>query len=1230
MRLAGFLLLAALGAKAPPPAPAVEPDPDAARFAAAVKELARDRALPRAIVPLSVLHQMEDDLPDLARLAGVYAEVGRDPRALPEIRALALFHLAGLERSRGNLQKSTRELERLGFLSGWQVAGPFDDEGKRGFDAVYPPEEAIDLAGRYPGKSREVGWRPVPPEGQVMGFVSLGNLLRPNREVTVYALAVVDSPRDQRADLWVGASGAVKAWIDGALVLSDRAYHPARLDQFGARVSLHRGSNRILLKLCNADARLGFYARMADPSGRALALSPVALPPLPPPAKAAAEKPERLDGVVKQLERRVRAARGPDEAAARMDLAVAEAERLSDDLGDRRAAEEARRAAALLPTSVEAQLLAWRLDDDRNRRRADLETALSAHPSDSRVLTALANMELQRSRPAEAARLAARAVAAAPRHLPARLALVQAHEQAGLGARAALEAARLADDFPTFPAAVAAASRAARRLDRLGQASLLGRKQLALRYDDEAARASLMRILLERGEVDAVLELLDAAQRLDPSDPFLRLRRADVLAANGRIDEADAAYAAAARLCPEEAEVHERRGRAQLRAGHRREALASFQRALELKPQNPQLKELVRQLEPERARFETPYLLDAPALARAAPAAAPDDDAVILGELKVTRVFPSGLSATYSQVVVKVLTQRGADAWRSHSIQYAPDRQEVRVERVRVVKPDGSVVETSQEGERSASEPWYRLYYDTRLRTVTVPTLAAGDLLELAYRREDVGSDNLLSDYFGDITFLGDAWRRLRTDYVLLVPEGRKIHANEPALASLKSTRRVLADGVAEYRWTAQDVPRIETEPGMPGWSEVAPYVHVSTYGDWDQVAAFYWRLVRDQLKPGPEVREAAARIAREVAERQGGKAGHDERMLVRAVHDFVVTSTRYVGLEFGIHGYKPYRVDQVLSRRFGDCKDKASLAHALLESLGIDSRIVLLRMRRLGRIPERPASLAVFNHAILYVPKLDLWLDGTAAYSGSSELPGEDQGAAALVVNAGEPPRFLYVPEGRAENSRTESRFDVALEPGGSASVEGTSRIEGTKAPDYRRAYQAEHDRRALLEQAFSRTFPGLRVDRVEVSDLGRIEEPVQLRFTLSAPRYAQPDGEGLRFTPFGQSAVYTESFAPLSSRRYDLVLGEPWEARFTYRYKLPKGWHPVEIPEPARLQAAFGSFEVTVRADGDGLVAQGQVVFSRSRISVADYAAFRDFLGRLDRALARPIRVGPARGAP
>ncbi|HYG69258.1 MAG TPA: DUF3857 domain-containing protein, partial [Anaeromyxobacteraceae bacterium] len=662
----------------------------------------------------------------------------------------------------------------------------------------------------------------------------------------------------------------------------------------------------------------------------------------------------------------------------------------------------------------------------------------------------------------------------------------------------------------------------------------------------------------------------------------------------------------------------------------------------------------VRALEPERERFERPYLLDAEALARAARPPRDDDDAIVLGELKVTRVFPSGLSSTFQQTVVKAVTARGVDATRHQSIAYAPDRQEVEVVRARVLKADGTVVEAYDEGERSTSEPWYRLYYDTRARTLTFPALAPGDVLEVAWRVDDVAGENLLSDYFGDLTYVDEGARKERFEYVLLVPADRPIHHDEaPGIAHRE---RRLEGGVVEHRFSARDVPRLRFEPMMPGWSETSRYVHVSTYASWDEVARFYWGLVKEQLRPNEDVRATAAAIAGDVLRARGGdvrlaagapgpsvrpstgsgrtdfpEAALDpetELAIVKAVYDFVVSQTRYVGLEFGIHGYKPYRVDQILQRRFGDCKDKASLMHALLASLGIDSRVVLLRMRKLGSMPERPASLAIFNHAILYVPKLDLWLDGTASFSGSRDLPGEDRGATVLVVNPDGPPRFGTVPEAKPEENRTESTFEVALAPDGGATLRGRSRIRGVQAPGYRRAYQAERERRATLEQAFNRTFPGLEVKALTVSDLGRLEDDVTMQFELEVARYAQPDGDGLRFTPFGAAAGYTEAYAAASSRRHDLVLGDPSETRFTYRYALPPGWRVADVPDPVEADGPFGAFAVRYRVEGAALVAEGHLTFETGRVAAKDYPAFRRFTADVDRAFGRKARIEPAEG--
>jgi tetratricopeptide (TPR) repeat protein len=709
---------------------------------------------------------------------------------------------------------------------------------------------------------------------------------------------------------------------------------------------------------------------------------------------------------VARLDAFARAARGrAQEAEARRELALALAERQSADFEERRPAREARRAAELAPRSVEAQLLAASLEEDHARRRSHVEAALAAEPGNPRALAALAREELDQGRPHAAVRLLDRAVSAAPRWAAPRVDRVEALDRAGLEVRAVRVAAETADAFPTPPGAVRVAARAAARLSRVDDALARFRTLLALRLDDAEARGTLAHLLVERGDVAGAAALFTEGWG-SIRDAEQRLRLADLLAANGHAAEAEAADAAALRIAPDDADALERRGRARLAAGRAKDALVDLQAALDRRPQSPELKELVRSLEPARERFEAPYLLDARALAAEARARRADDDAIVLGELKVSRVFPSGLSATFHQVVVKIVNDRGAEAFRRHVISWTPDRQDARVERVRIVKPDGTTVETHDATERSASEPWYRLYYDTRTRTLSFPALAKGDVLEIAWRIEDTAGENLLSDYFGDVTFLDDATRKARVDYVLLVPEARPIYSNAPD--GVRHETRKLPGGLVEHRFVARDLGRILPEPGMPGWSEIARYVHVSTYGDWDQVARFYWGLVKDQLRPTDEVRAtatriveaalgaggAAARVTPAVAQAgarpaisppQGGWTLEQKRAIVRGVYDFVVSQTRYVGLEFGIHGFKPYRVDQVLQRRFGDCKDKASLMHGLLESMGVESRLVLLRMRRLGAMPELPASLAIFNHAIAYVPDLDLWLDGTASHSGSA-----------------------------------------------------------------------------------------------------------------------------------------------------------------------------------------------------------------------------------------------------
>jgi cellulose synthase operon protein C len=349
----------------------------------------------------------------------------------------------------------------------------------------------------------------------------------------------------------------------------------------------------------------------------------------------------------------------------------------------------------------------------------------------------------------------------------------------------------------------------------------------------------------------------------------------------------------------------------------------------------------------------------------------------------------------------------------------------------------------------------------------------------------------------------------------------------------------------------------------------------------------------------------------------------------VRAVYDFVVGSTRYVGLEFGIHGYKPYQVSQVLARRFGDCKDKASLMLALLREVGVASELVLVRTRRGGRLDPEPASLAIFDHAIVYVPELDRYLDGTAEFAGLTELPTEDQGVMVLRVTPGGG-RLTETPILPSSASRVERRWQVSLDPSGDARIDETLAIAGEAAHNWREHYQTPGERAERYGRVWTGRFPGARLASVEMPGIGDRNAPVTVKAAVAVPRFGQLTEAGTIALPVsGRDPDFVRTYTRLSTRQQDLVLAYPWQHEEELTYRLPAGWRllPGGMPgQKAReIGSPFGRFHLDVSVDGSLVRVRSFLDVAQARVTPDQYPRFRAFLGEIDAAIEERLLVGP-----
>jgi transglutaminase-like putative cysteine protease len=1104
--------------------------------------------------------------------------------------------------------------EALGFATRYRVVGPFDNEGKAGFDTVTPPEEKklepADLNASYEGRERPVRWRELPERAVRRGFLPLGALLRPRQNVCALAETFVYSDVAQPLTLWAGAGGAIKVYWNGEEVLRDASYRMPSPDRGVAIVGAHKGVNRVLAKVCVTAATWGFYLRVGDARG-GVAKNVQIKSSVDDGAKltaghAALKLPKAPEAPLVALER----AAASNAAPALYTLAKFLRFTGGDDPAERRAKQLAARAAELDPKLEHLELAAEAAEERAEIMRFSGQ-AFDKHGKQSAAVLLQARVLATGPSPEDALPLIERiqkADALWPAAQLLRAAILRDLELA----RTALKVVQ------EVRAQVGDTAEVLRTLSSLYQAASdpttaieLQKTLLTVRADDVSARRVLIADALQRGAMPEVHEQLEAFGEIAYGTTQTLLYVAGIYDALGRDDLVLATYRAGIDLVPEAAELYTAYGRALLRADQPELAAEALARALALRPQDAQTRELLEQIRP-RQRPDEAYAIKSEELLKLR-TGKNGYSSTVLASMTVKTVFENGLGSSFLQHAAEVHDDEGARQYRTFPIQFDPDAQRVDVRLARVYRKDGRVLEAVRSFEQALGEPWYRIYYDTRALVVVFPDLQPGDVVEIRYRVDDIAHRNLFADYFGDLHPLQGFSPTQRTEYVLITPASRKFYVHKPELPGLTHEQKVEGTTRIDHFRVAA-LPAIVGEASMPGLTEIGPYLHISTYESWQAVGKWYWGLIRDQLYADASLKKTVADVI---------KGATTTREKVERIHHWVVSNTRYVGLEFGIHGFLPYRVPLIVQRGFGDCKDKASLTYTMLREAGVDARIVLVRTRRNGDLASSPASLAAFDHAISYVPELDLFLDGTAEHSGTRELPIEDQGVTVLVVgpNGAE---LRKTPIHAADQSRRTRTLRVQLEADGSATVDGEEIVAGADAAGYRDHYQAVGTRKERFQRALGDLYPGLTLEAQSFESLSDIEQPVKYKYQIKVPQLATLDNGELRIALSTMRDL--SGMARLPTRKHTLDLRGNRSYREQRSVRLPKGMSATNLPPGGQASSQFGTLKLELSRDGEHVVARTELDIVRDRIAPADYPEFRKWVLAADELLRQRIGITKA----
>ena len=343
---------------------------------------------------------------------------------------------------------------------------------------------------------------------------------------------------------------------------------------------------------------------------------------------------------------------------------------------------------------------------------------------------------------------------------------------------------------------------------------------------------------------------------------------------------------------------------------------------------------------------------------------------------------------------------------------YNGANEQLEIRSVRVLKQDGSVISVDADAVQDLTAPVGReapMYTDARQKHVTVPGLAVGDAVEY-----DVitTAKSLLPGQFWLTWSFNDGSICLDEQVDLDVPIERSLKIKSPAgvdpTIRKEGSRRIYhwATSTTHYPDSGEMLRNFKFDPALLLKGNLPPVprqLMFSTLQSWTDVGLWYAGLEHDRRIVTPEIRAQADAIVK-------GKTGDREK--AQALYEWVARNIRYVSLSFGVGRYQPHAATEVLSHRYGDCKDKATLLETFFEAEGLRGQTALINSRTQIE-PDVPSPMQ-FDHAITYL-ELDgqpTWLDSTLGVGPFMYLLPQLRGKQSLVVFNNAAPAFKGTPE--------------------------------------------------------------------------------------------------------------------------------------------------------------------------------------------------------------------------
>lgn len=507
----------------------------------------------------------------------------------------------------------------------------------------------------------------------------------------------------------------------------------------------------------------------------------------------------------------------------------------------------------------------------------------------------------------------------------------------------------------------------------------------------------------------------------------------------------------------------------------------------------------------------------------------------------------------------------------------------------------------------------YPIYSGMKYLTLSMPAVEDGSVIHFSYEiynfKPLIENGVFYTDIFTHDIPVKD------TDFTLIYPAGLHInlymHNISDASQVVKRPVYIKHKKYIKVYLHIRNIPAIKREPLSPPMKNYEKYISFSTYTSWgkllDNINKLFIKSEKINKRISMFVKKSAGHIK--------DKSRFKKKTIILIYNNFI-KSFRYVGIGYGINGYKPKTASFTLSNGYGDSKSLASLLITMLKVRGIDAFPVLVTSSNVSNLNIKSVSPKQFDSVIVGInmngKSFYLYPDSSSykAFSLPYSLAGR-KGVKLLPLGKY---KFVTLPAQKANMNEKIFKFSGRINRKGRLKGKISIVYKGVYSNFKRLSLKGKSRYKKNIETAnFLYGFvPGANMKEYRYKNIKNINKNIMLKIKFTDNNYGRIQGGKLVFhqiIPVDMKLIH----AVLKPHRiYPLAMGYPFEHIAEITVKLPKKSDIYYLPSALTLSNDAGMVSASCSYLKSKHLLKCSYIFrsGTSSISVNNYKKYRQLI--------------------